>query len=175
MRQIFPNIVQNLFHNIIKLKSFFFSLQAVSNDTKIIIDHSLQHHNRLYNANKGIDEVIGSGSSILANLKEQRLSLKVGRCFLRQGQGAIPSNLIHGLQNVASRIQCQTFINRIFARTCTQCSCFLYNIFQNKYFNYEFARRTIQSQIFQNSNEIGLMKKRKKAKFSIVCLMILIA
>ncbi len=47
-----------------------------------MIDHSLQHHNRLYNANKGMDEMLGSGSSILANLKEQRLSLKVG-CVLR--------------------------------------------------------------------------------------------
>ncbi len=85
MRQIFPNIVWNLFDNTVKLISLFFFLQAVSNDTKIIIDHSLQHHNRLYNANKGIDEVIGSGSSILANLKEQRLSLKVGRYVLSPG------------------------------------------------------------------------------------------
>lgn len=42
-----------------------------------MIDHSLQHHTRLTGANRGMDEMLDSGSNILASLKEQRMSLKV--------------------------------------------------------------------------------------------------
>lgn len=42
-----------------------------------MIDHSLQHHTRLTGANRGMDEMLDSGSNILASLREQRMSLKV--------------------------------------------------------------------------------------------------
>ncbi|KAK6167772.1 hypothetical protein SNE40_021724 [Patella caerulea] len=45
-------------------------------DTSILIDASLQHHTSLQNANKGMDDLIGSGSGVLQNLREQRVSLK---------------------------------------------------------------------------------------------------
>ena len=56
---------------------FSFYFQAESNDTAILIDHSLQHHNRLHNANQELDNLLGSGSSALQSLKDQRVSLKV--------------------------------------------------------------------------------------------------
>ncbi|XP_035233039.1 Golgi SNAP receptor complex member 2-like [Stegodyphus dumicola] len=45
-------------------------------NTAIMIDHSLQHNASLQNAHHGIDELIGSGSSILTNLRDQRVTLK---------------------------------------------------------------------------------------------------
>ncbi|XP_054711930.1 Golgi SNAP receptor complex member 2-like [Uloborus diversus] len=45
-------------------------------NTTIMIDHALQHHQSLNNAHRGMDELIGSGSSILTNLREQRVTLK---------------------------------------------------------------------------------------------------
>ena len=56
--------------------------KAQSGDTSIMIDHSLQHHTRLTNANRGMDEMLDSGSNVLASLKEQRMSLKVTRKFV---------------------------------------------------------------------------------------------
>ena len=41
-----------------------------------MIDHALQHNSRLHNASKGMDDLLGSGSSILKNLQEQRVTLK---------------------------------------------------------------------------------------------------
>ncbi|CAL1293742.1 unnamed protein product [Larinioides sclopetarius] len=45
-------------------------------NTTIMIDHSLQHNTSLQNANRGMDDLLGSGDSILTNLREQRMSLK---------------------------------------------------------------------------------------------------
>lgn len=45
-------------------------------DTSILIDHALQHNNSLGNANRGVDDLIGSSQSILDNLREQRSTLK---------------------------------------------------------------------------------------------------
>ncbi|XP_067014476.2 Golgi SNAP receptor complex member 2 isoform X2 [Anabrus simplex] len=45
-------------------------------DTSILIDHSLQHHMSLQNANRGVDDMIRSGSGILENLRDQRSTLK---------------------------------------------------------------------------------------------------
>lgn len=41
-----------------------------------MIDHALQHNNSLQNANRGMDDLLGSGQTILDNLKEQRGTLK---------------------------------------------------------------------------------------------------
>lgn len=41
-----------------------------------MIDYALQHNTSLQNASHGVDELLGSGSSILSNLREQRLTLK---------------------------------------------------------------------------------------------------
>ncbi|XP_015924808.1 Golgi SNAP receptor complex member 2 [Parasteatoda tepidariorum] len=45
-------------------------------NTAIMIDHSLQHNSSLQNAHRGMDELLGSGSSVLQNLREQKVSLK---------------------------------------------------------------------------------------------------
>ena len=44
-----------------------------------MMDHSLQQNQNLYNANKEVGEMISSGSDILSNLKEQRMTLKGAR------------------------------------------------------------------------------------------------
>jgi hypothetical protein len=41
-----------------------------------MIDHALQHNSSLHNASQGVDDLLGSGSSILTNLREQRVTLK---------------------------------------------------------------------------------------------------
>lgn len=45
-------------------------------DTTILIDHSVQHNMSLQNANRGVDDMLRSGSSILENMREQRNTLK---------------------------------------------------------------------------------------------------
>lgn len=49
---------------------------ANEQNTAIMIDHALQHNTSLQNAHRGMDELLGSGSSILTNLREQKVSLK---------------------------------------------------------------------------------------------------
>ena len=51
-----------------------------SGETSIMIDHALQHNTSLQNADRGISDLLSSGSSILTSLRDQRLTLKV--CFL---------------------------------------------------------------------------------------------
>lgn len=46
-------------------------------DTSIPIDETLQFNSNLHNAHRGMDDLIGSGSSILNGLRDQRSSLKV--------------------------------------------------------------------------------------------------
>ena len=45
-------------------------------DTSIAIDAALQHNSKLNNANREMDNLLGHGTSILSNLKDQRLTLK---------------------------------------------------------------------------------------------------
>ncbi|XP_074656526.1 Golgi SNAP receptor complex member 2-like [Tubulanus polymorphus] len=45
-------------------------------DTSIMIDHALQHHNRLHTSNREMDNLIDHGSGILTNLRDQRHTLK---------------------------------------------------------------------------------------------------
>ncbi|WAR16399.1 GOSR2-like protein [Mya arenaria] len=45
-------------------------------DTTIAIDAALQHNSKLNDANRDMDNLLGHGSSILTNLKDQRLTLK---------------------------------------------------------------------------------------------------
>ncbi|CAN7989405.1 unnamed protein product [Ixodes hexagonus] len=47
-----------------------------SRETSIFIDQSIQFHSRAQDANRNMDELIGSGSNILTNLREQRTTLK---------------------------------------------------------------------------------------------------
>ena len=63
--------------NSLLMCALYFLFKAQSGETSIVIDHSLQHHTRLNRANKGMDEMLDSGSNVLASLKEQRMSLKV--------------------------------------------------------------------------------------------------
>lgn len=49
---------------------------ANDQNTAIMIDHSLQHNTSLQNAHHGMDDLLGAGSSVLTNLREQRVSLK---------------------------------------------------------------------------------------------------
>lgn len=45
-------------------------------DTSIMIDHALQHNQQLHNANRGMDELLSTGSNVITNLREQRVTLK---------------------------------------------------------------------------------------------------
>lgn len=46
-------------------------------DTSIPIDETLQFNSSLHNAHRGMDDLLGSGSSILNGLRDQRGTLKV--------------------------------------------------------------------------------------------------
>lgn len=46
-------------------------------DTSIHIDETLQLNSNLHNAHRGMDDLLGSGSSILNGLRDQRSTLKV--------------------------------------------------------------------------------------------------
>lgn len=46
-------------------------------DTSIPIDETLQLNSNLHNAHRGMDDLLGSGSSILNGLRDQRSTLKV--------------------------------------------------------------------------------------------------
>ncbi|KFB38168.1 membrin [Anopheles sinensis] len=48
-------------------------------ETSIDIDYSLQHHNSMQNAHRGVDEMLWTGSNVLDGLKSQRETLKGAR------------------------------------------------------------------------------------------------
>uniref|UniRef100_A0A182K4T4 Golgi SNAP receptor complex member 2 n=1 Tax=Anopheles christyi TaxID=43041 RepID=A0A182K4T4_9DIPT len=52
---------------------------TANTETSIDIDYSLQHHNSMQNANRGVDEMIWTGSNILDGLRSQRETLKGAR------------------------------------------------------------------------------------------------
>lgn len=45
-------------------------------ETAILIDHSLQHQNSLIRANRNMDDMIFTGTAVLDNLRDQRMTLK---------------------------------------------------------------------------------------------------
>ena len=45
-------------------------------ETSIMIDRALEHQTKLHNTNRYMDDLLGQGSTILDNLREQRGSLK---------------------------------------------------------------------------------------------------
>lgn len=45
-------------------------------ETSILMDHSQKHHNSLQNAGRGVDDLLQSGSGILENLRDQRMTVK---------------------------------------------------------------------------------------------------
>lgn len=45
-------------------------------ETSIQMDDSVNHHHRLQNAHKGMDDLLSHGSSVIENLRNQRSSLK---------------------------------------------------------------------------------------------------
>ncbi|KAK7078227.1 Golgi SNAP receptor complex member 2 [Halocaridina rubra] len=45
-------------------------------ETSIFLDHELQHHDKLKNANRDVDDLLGAGSSILQGLRDQGSTLK---------------------------------------------------------------------------------------------------
>lgn len=49
---------------------------ANATDLHIDIDHTLQHHNSMSSAHRGVDDMIASGSNILGSLRNQRDTLK---------------------------------------------------------------------------------------------------
>lgn len=53
-------------------------LSPQDSDTTIPIDETLQFNESLQSAHRGMDELIGSGTNILAGLRDQRVTLKVG-------------------------------------------------------------------------------------------------
>ena len=50
-------------------------------DTSITIDTEIQHHNKLQNANRAMDDLLGSASSIIGNISKQGVTLKVILAF----------------------------------------------------------------------------------------------
>ena len=62
--------------SIFKYSCGILSLQN-SGETSIMIDHALQHNTSLQNADRGISDLLSSGSSILKSLRDQRVTLKV--------------------------------------------------------------------------------------------------
>uniref|UniRef100_A0A8C3RVD0 Golgi SNAP receptor complex member 2 n=1 Tax=Chelydra serpentina TaxID=8475 RepID=A0A8C3RVD0_CHESE len=52
------------------------SFTANDSDTTIPIDETLQFNESLQNAHRGMDDLIGSGTSILHGLRDQRMTLK---------------------------------------------------------------------------------------------------
>ncbi|XP_001650534.2 probable Golgi SNAP receptor complex member 2 [Aedes aegypti] len=49
---------------------------TANSETSIDIDYSLQHHNSMQNAHRGVDEMLWTGSNILDGLRNQRETLK---------------------------------------------------------------------------------------------------
>lgn len=47
-----------------------------NDDTSIQMDQALTHNSKLNDAHRGVDELLVNGTSILGNLREQRVSLK---------------------------------------------------------------------------------------------------
>ena len=45
-------------------------------ETSIMIDKALEHQNKLHSTNRYMDDLLGQGSNILENLREQRGTLK---------------------------------------------------------------------------------------------------
>lgn len=52
------------------------SFRTNEQETSIAIDGSIQMNSSLNNAHRGVDDLLGSGSNILSNLREQRYTLK---------------------------------------------------------------------------------------------------
>ncbi|XP_049281179.1 probable Golgi SNAP receptor complex member 2 [Anopheles funestus] len=52
---------------------------TANSETSIDIDYSLQHHNSMQNAHRGVDEMIWTGSNVLDGLRSQRETLKGAR------------------------------------------------------------------------------------------------
>ncbi|XP_068220703.1 Golgi SNAP receptor complex member 2 [Palaemon carinicauda] len=45
-------------------------------ETSIFLDHELQHHDKLTNANRDVDDMLGIGTSVLQGLRDQGSTLK---------------------------------------------------------------------------------------------------
>ena len=52
------------------------SQSASEGDTTIAMDHGLHHHQRLQDANRGLDHILNHGRDIVDNLKNQGFTLK---------------------------------------------------------------------------------------------------
>ena len=48
-------------------------------DTSITIDTEINHHNKLQNANRAMDDLLGSASSIIGSISKQGVTLKVAK------------------------------------------------------------------------------------------------
>lgn len=59
-----------------ELLSRRFTQNSSEADTSIFIDYSVQHNMSLQNSNRGVDDMLRTGTVILENLKDQRSTLK---------------------------------------------------------------------------------------------------
>lgn len=64
-------------------------------DTSIPIDETLQLNSNLHNAHRGMDDLLGSGSSILNGLRDQRSTLKVRARDCREEKSTITEKNLH--------------------------------------------------------------------------------
>ncbi|KAM7137490.1 Golgi SNAP receptor complex member 2 isoform 2-T2 [Macrochelys suwanniensis] len=62
------------------------SFTANDSDTTIPIDETLQFNESLQNAHRGMDDLIGSGTSILHGLRDQRMTLKLSKVPAKRGE-----------------------------------------------------------------------------------------
>ena len=88
-------------------------------ETSIMIDHALQHNTSLQNADRGISDLLSSGSSILKSLRDQRVTLKV--C----SQQVFENHNFSLLQSPASLSICASIC--ICCLICTFFYCFEYS------------------------------------------------
>merc|ERR1712107_652986 len=58
------------------LNTRFTNEASRESETSIMIDKALEHQNKLHSTNRYMDDLLGQGSNILENLREQRGTLK---------------------------------------------------------------------------------------------------
>lgn len=76
---------------------------TANSETSIDIDHSLQHHNSMLNAHRGIDDMLNHGQNILENIRSQGSRLKgVRKQILDMGNTLGLSN--HTMKIIEKRI-----------------------------------------------------------------------
>lgn len=82
---------------------------TANSETSIDIDYSLQHHNSMINAHRGVDDMLSTGTNTLENLRSQRERVKgVGKRILDMGNTLGLSN--HTMKWIENRISQDAYV-----------------------------------------------------------------